>query len=233
MATGAYDANGIWQYGEDDNIALFSDLLKLGTESTSSAFTEDRARLATLEAGSLAGLIPVKASSIVVASGTGSVNTLGTVTVSSATAVSFNNIFSSLYKHYRVVITSNSASGSVDFNFRFRKSGIDINSSYYQTGIYTQPSTGSVSLLNSNPGTEHSVSNMGAGVAYPLGATLDIFNAVDATAKIVHSKAMGYSTVFQMRDIVSYRPTSDVYDGFTLFSTGAFNGTFTCYGYNN
>lgn len=49
MATGLLDANGIWNYGEDDNIALFSDLLNLGTESTSDAFTADRARLSTIE----------------------------------------------------------------------------------------------------------------------------------------------------------------------------------------
>jgi hypothetical protein len=49
MATGAYDANGIWQYGEDDDIALFSDLLNLGQESTSDAFTDDRARITLIE----------------------------------------------------------------------------------------------------------------------------------------------------------------------------------------
>lgn len=49
MATGAYDANGIWQYGEGDNIALFSDLLNLGQESVSDAFTDDRARITQVE----------------------------------------------------------------------------------------------------------------------------------------------------------------------------------------
>ena len=49
MAAGTYDANGIYQYGESDPIALFSDLLNLGQESTSDAFTDDRARIAFLE----------------------------------------------------------------------------------------------------------------------------------------------------------------------------------------
>ena len=49
MATGAYDANGIWQYGEDDDIALFSDLLNLGQESVSDAFTDDRSRITYIE----------------------------------------------------------------------------------------------------------------------------------------------------------------------------------------
>lgn len=39
MATGAYDANGIWQYGEDDSEATFSALLNKGMASVSSTVT--------------------------------------------------------------------------------------------------------------------------------------------------------------------------------------------------
>lgn len=49
MATGYYDANGIWQYGESDPIALFSDLLNLGQASNSAAVSSDRARISFLE----------------------------------------------------------------------------------------------------------------------------------------------------------------------------------------
>lgn len=49
MATGANDAQGIWQYGEDDSNATFSALMnRLGT-STSTQFGVDRGRLTTLE----------------------------------------------------------------------------------------------------------------------------------------------------------------------------------------
>jgi len=50
MASGYYDANGVYQYGEDDPIALYSNFMNLGQTSVSSQFTNDRARLATLEA---------------------------------------------------------------------------------------------------------------------------------------------------------------------------------------
>lgn len=49
MASGALDTNGIYQYGEDDIAALFSDLLNLLAESTSTQFTGDRSRLTVLE----------------------------------------------------------------------------------------------------------------------------------------------------------------------------------------
>ena len=49
MATGYYDANGIWRYGESDSIALFSDLLNLGQASNSAAISSDRSRISFLE----------------------------------------------------------------------------------------------------------------------------------------------------------------------------------------
>lgn len=50
MATGYYDAEGVWIYGENDSIALFSDLLNLGENSISDQFTLDRARITAVEA---------------------------------------------------------------------------------------------------------------------------------------------------------------------------------------
>lgn len=45
MASGAgfYDANGIYRYGETDQIGLFSDMLNIGMESVSSVITSLRA----------------------------------------------------------------------------------------------------------------------------------------------------------------------------------------------
>lgn len=49
MPTGTYDANGVYQYGESDPIALFSDFMNLGQESVSDAITNDRARITQVE----------------------------------------------------------------------------------------------------------------------------------------------------------------------------------------
>lgn len=52
MAAGAgfYDAEGVWQYGETDNIGtLFSDFMNVAPVSISTQFAADRSRLTTLE----------------------------------------------------------------------------------------------------------------------------------------------------------------------------------------
>lgn len=50
---GANDANGIYQYGEDDSEALFSDLLNLSPTSISTVVTSLKSRLTALEGGVL------------------------------------------------------------------------------------------------------------------------------------------------------------------------------------
>jgi hypothetical protein len=52
MAAGAgfFDAEGVWQYGETDNIGtLFSDFMNVAPQSISTQFVADRSRLTTLE----------------------------------------------------------------------------------------------------------------------------------------------------------------------------------------
>lgn len=46
---GALDAQGVWQFGEDDTESLASDLLNLLAAATSTQFGVDRGRLTTLE----------------------------------------------------------------------------------------------------------------------------------------------------------------------------------------
>lgn len=50
MATGAPGTNGVWQYGEDDSEATFSELLNLAAGTTDTQIGLDRARLTVLEA---------------------------------------------------------------------------------------------------------------------------------------------------------------------------------------
>ena len=49
IGPGFIDAEGIWQYGEDDTETLMSDLLDIGQQSVSDALVLDRARLAAAE----------------------------------------------------------------------------------------------------------------------------------------------------------------------------------------
>lgn len=124
MALGTYDANGIWHYGESDNIALFSDTLNKLADSASSAITSDRARLATLEAGSLAALIPIKPVSLIAVSGTAGVSAEGSVSFTNVTSIGLTNVFTSNYKRYKVILSITGTGGAAgDLYMRLGVSG--------------------------------------------------------------------------------------------------------------
>ena len=87
----------------------------------------------TADWGSRAGLAKVIPSPVAVGSGTGSANTLGTVTFSGASSVSLNGIFSSTYDNYRILLDSTAASASAALNIRVRVSGADASGSDYNS----------------------------------------------------------------------------------------------------
>jgi hypothetical protein len=239
MAIGAYDANAIWQYGEDDNIALFSDLLKLGTLSTSAAFTADRARLATLEAGSLAGLIPVKATSVVVATGSAAVSTNGSITFTGASSLSLNGVFSAAYRNYLIVLTgASTTAGGVALNLRYRTAGVDQASTTYRYA-------GTDLFLNSASAVSSSPSGAWAGTSTSLGTLSESGLAIvmdimaPALAAVTQSQATstsssvagGYLHAWNAQGMYA---AATVFDGFSLIPASLLmSGTLTVYGYNN
>ena len=239
MATGSYDANGIWNYGEDDNIALFSDTLNKLADSTSDAFTSDRSRLSTLEAGSLSGLIPVKPATVTVATGTASVNTLGVVTFTGATAISLNNVFSLEYTHYKVMLRLDNSSAGNTACLRMRTAGTDDSSANYNRAGYYINVGGSLTGWTAASQTLLSVVNMDvftSGTMFAF-AELTIANPKMTTRTIVNSTALGRDSIGAWQNTTSnaVNNAATSYDGFTFFPNGAgtFGGTIQVFGYND
>lgn len=232
MATGSYDANGIWQYGEDDNIALFADTLNKLADSTSDAFTADRGRISTLEAGSLAGMIPVKPTSVQVASGSGSFNSLGTVTFTGATQISLNGVFTPTYRNYHIVIQASCAASGNSTYFRTRSGGVDsggaadyLNSAQSVTfaGV-TGVVSGSSNALFIAPSTS----------GQPSSIALTVTNPRQPVPTQVLFQSYGYGSTWMAYQGAGMHTLSGSYDGFTFYTSGStLTGTVTVYGYNN
>lgn len=234
MATGSYDANGIWQYGEDDNIALFSDTLNKLADSTSDAFTSDRSRISTLEAGSLSGLIPVKAASVTIASGTGSANTLGTITFTNATSVSLNQVFTSQYRNYHVELNVTTVSAGCDLNMRLRNAGADVTGTNYYTGLVVIKAASTASY-GVTAGDHWFLTNMNQ-TSLPKGArgSFDIQNPYLVLDSTIQSQ-FAHHFSGRATDVGGGSHDWDMsQDGFTIYtSTGNMTGVMTVYGYND
>jgi hypothetical protein len=228
MATGSYDANGIWNYGEDDNIALFSDTLNMLAESTSDAFTDDRNRLSTLEAGSLAGLVPVSVNTVTVATGSAAVNDLGTISFTGVTSITLDGAFTSAYENYKILFECiPTASGSI--NSQFRSAGSTIITPNYawgnvgiSTGVSTLDSATNASSMRLHPQTLTSATSS---------MTFDVISPVSAG-----TRTQIYGQTSRSRDTFQFTAGSQVngaIDGMTLVHTaGNITGKLTVYGYN-
>lgn len=230
MATGAYDANGIWQYGEGDNIALFSDLLKLGTESTSAAFTADRARLATLEAGSLAGLIPLKAGLVSYVGGSVSVTTNGSITFTGVTSLDVRSIFSSNYRNYRLVATTSSSASSALVCKLMSGATTTSGSDYKHSGFYSVPPS---TLVGDGSTSASSMPLAWTSASQSNAFTSDILTPFIAsgTSFLVNSTRINDG---QTQNRAGSHTLSVSYNGIQLYGeAGTISGVITIYGYNN
>lgn len=231
MATGSYDANGIWNYGEDDNIALFSDTLNKLAESTSDAFTDDRSRISTLEAGSLSGLIPVAPTSVTISGGSSTANSIGRVTFTGVNTVSLNGVFTATYNHYKIIITDFYGTADVYGQIRLRSAGTDNTSALYYTGMVGYANTTQFNNFASNE-TFTKFVVIGAHGTHSA-AELTITNPSTAKVKNITGTSRGNYGGNSTWVVGGAYDASTTFDGFTLYpSGGTITGHVQVFGWN-
>lgn len=234
MATGSYDANGIWNYGEDDNIALFSDTLNMLAESTSDAFTDDRNRISTLEAGSLAGLVPVKPLTVTASAGSASVNDLGTVTFTNVTSIILDNLFNVVYRNYKIVYNATNTPNGTNYFFQVRASGSTTTSGYYGTTTRTRSDNNTASIIGS---TTNVLVGAGSNFANHIAGELTVFSPqIAARTHFNGHSNLEESNVLNYNHITgSLLPNTNQYTGIVFSTTGTagLSGQITVYGYND
>lgn len=235
MATGSYDANGIWQYGEDDNIALFSTTLNKLAASASSAFTSDRSRISTLEANNLPGTIPVVPGSITKSGGTSSVTALGQVSVTGVTYVILNSVFTSKFRNYKVIVNYGNTTTSGYIYGALTQATTQMGATCRYVGVIGSGSGTVVNLSGANlayfPVNEHANYNMKYGHA-----EYDILNPQLTVLTNFSGQSHGvgptYYTEWSIGGIVQ---DTTAYDGLKIYSSGGatFDAIISVYGYNN
>ena len=236
MATGSYDSNGIWKYGEDDNISLFSTTLNKLADSVSAAETADRARLATLEAGSLAGLIPVKPGTATFAGGTGAVNSLGTVSFTGCSSVYLDSLFSSAYNKYKIIIDFvKTGADSNDFlQFKLRAGGVSSDTNYDAGLSLISISSGAVA-----PAGGYNAAYGVLGRHYYAGQSgsveFDILNPQAVKNATWFGRGNSASAAIPESAVVSgIHRNASAFDGIRLYmSANGMTGVINVYGYNN
>lgn len=185
--------------------------------------------LTGVQPGGLAKVIP---SSVAVGSGTGSTSGNGIVTFSGASSISLNNVFSSSYTNYRLIVfLTPSAFGTV--KLRLRASGTDATGSNY---FFQQLRAYGTTIATSNlteTGWQFGASFNDDAIADYKAITCEIFRPNEAVnTKYLFTHFQG-SDRPELNNVGGVHTVASAYDGFTIYpSTGTITGTVNVYGYN-
>jgi hypothetical protein len=201
---------------------LYNSSTNPGGRDTAGWYTTDRA----------GGLVPIRPTSAVIATGSGSANALGTVTFSGATAINLNGVFSSAYTSYRLIFTGIDASDVTSyFTFRLRASGTDSTSTYSRMGTKSTANAGN-DAWNAESQTQVLLAN--AAYASKLGGHLELHNPNVASATTYTWHFQGNQNGGAGTGVVAsgQHSTNTAYDGITIYPTGGtISGKVTVYGY--
>jgi len=184
----------------------------------------------TADWGSRAGLAKIVPSSVAVGSGTGSASTTGTVTFTGATSISLNDVFSTTYRNYRIVLDFNS-SGTGQCAFRFRVGGADNSAANYSY------QAGDISSTTFSGGRGTGVTSSAFG-NYDSGGltsfTIDVFNPFETLRTNVQATNFFATSGAKVGWFYTQFTATTSFTGFTLLpDTGNITGTISVLGYNN
>lgn len=174
------------------------------------------------------GLSLITPTSIAASGGSGTISATGTVSFTSASAISLNGCFTSTYDSYRLVFSSLTASANVLLRLRWRKSGTDNSGATYYSGVHFTNWSGTAGVSTSSAGaTSAAIIYLATG-----GGALSLDVSTPLTRPTV--TGLGMATGPEDRGIYlsSYMNVTDTYDGVTFFpASGTIDGKLSVYGY--
>ena len=179
-----------------------------------------------------AGLKPIVPSSVAIGSGSSSVSTLGAVTFTSASSVSLNDVFSSTYQNYRIVLNTGDPASNQLFTMRMRVSGADNSNATYYRMNFGQGTGGATSLL----GVTQTSFGLGyAGGTSHFASAIDTFNPFDSTLRTSIS-GLGVGNNSSYNGITGWTingwfDATTSFTGFSLLFGANTTGTVSVYGY--
>jgi hypothetical protein len=177
------------------------------------------------------GLSLITPTSITNTGGSANISSTGAVSFTSASAISLNNVFSSTYDNYLILVNLDSTSSGQLINMRMRVSEIDNSSNNYYWAYGYASYAGTAALVNKN--------SVGLTSSFEVGYSggnfgLNVYNPF-RSFKTVFSKILGLNN----DNDVHYGGGGNMsvttsYTGFSfLMASGNITGTIKVYGYRN
>jgi hypothetical protein len=173
------------------------------------------------------GLVDITPSTISVSGGSGSVSTTGAVSFTSASAISFNNVFSATYQNYKVIGNFTATTGNSN-SCRLRVSDTDNTASSYVRQVVAADSA---SLVASTLTTTF-FDGFWMGSTHPSCLEASFYSPFESIRTNVLTRSTQEGTTY--KQIGASHNVASSFTGFTLIAaSGTFSGTVRIYGFNN
>ena len=149
---------------------------------------------------------------------------LNTTSFSAVASQSINDVFSSTYDNYRIIINW-AGSGNHDLDFRFRVSGADNSDAQYNYNDFY-----SITTTTSNSSTSQTLFRIGNNNTNRGIIAIDITNPFASLQKSYFSTNWGLG---RLRLQAGYFGATNSFTGFSIIpSSGTITGSVSTYGYN-
>jgi len=195
----------------------------------------DGAAWATVGPSTAGGLVAITPTSVAVGSGSGSSSGNGLVTFSGASSISLNGVFSATYNNYRIILSPDAASTTLDVTVRLRISGTDVTTaaSYQQENLSASDSTASASA-NTSQTSWYLLDNYNATYPFYAAATMELQRPFLTKKKTMISNVVNVTAAGSFRTLQRghTQESTSACDGLSIIcSSGNIGGTISVYGY--
>jgi hypothetical protein len=152
---------------------------------------------------------------------------LNTTSFTAVTSQSINDVFSTTYDNYRIILRTTAIDAQIFF--RLRVAGTDASGANYARGQILGASGGATFNYSSATAQTSAVFSGGAAVDHVM-TTAEVISPFLAQQTLMTQDYWGDDEAMLLLGTRHSLATS--YTGFTIFSTNNFTGTLSVYGYN-
>ena len=199
--------------------------------SASSTYLTQSSASTTYAPVAAGGLVQIVPTSIAATGGSGSTSLTGAVSFTSASAISLNSCFTSVYDNYLIMFVGDGSTTAANLQFRMRVSGTDnsTSNSYISQSVQGNSTTVAGVRETTNYGV---LGQVGSG--NPNALEMKLFRPFLTEKTAILAQLQQAEDVSRVRNMSGVHTQATSYDGITLFpGTGTFTGTIRVYGYRN
>jgi len=164
----------------------------------------------------------------------GALTLIATNTLSAVTSSSFNNVFTSTYRNYRIIWNITGTTTTANMTMRLRASGSDNSASNYRWSQIYNTSAGNTPIGEKSDGTQTSFA---VGFSRTSGNTdwaLDVFAPQETSYTTISGQGVSNrisDSTSQFFNFGGGLSVDTAYDGFTILADQDMTGTISVYGY--